>query len=309
MVSTRARLEALDTLRTSIRRYFKKQGLVEVQAPMACQFGTTDPALHSVAVELAGQRRYLQTSPEFALKRLLAQNSGDIYAFATAFRDDEVGQWHSPEFTLLEWYRLGFDHHQLMDDVEALIRHCWDEAPAIERISHADLYREITGVDSHASSLDQLKAAASQFGFCGDLDEHRGSWLDALWVAAIEPAIQTRALLVYDFTVEQAALARLGSVDGQPVAHRFELVIHGVELANGFWELTDAKEQARRFESDRSISKDRGLEDVLPDSRLLGCLDQMPSCAGVALGFERLAAMILGYDQLASVQALAWEDA
>lgn len=115
--------------------------------------------------------------------------------------------------------------------------------------------------------------------------------------------------MVYDFTVEQAALARLGSVDGQPVAHRFELVIHGVELANGFWELTDAKEQARRFESDRSIRKDRGLEDVLPDSRLLGCLDQMPSCAGVALGFERLAAMILGYDQLASVQALAWEDA
>lgn len=310
MTDTRQRLETIAHARAAVRDFFAKRKVLEVAAPIAGARAVTDPQLESISFRVAGQTRYLQTSPEFALKRLLAQGSGDIYSLGTVFRDDEQGRWHSPEFTMLEWYRLGFDHHDLMAEVEALVQTVWPSMPAVDRVSHRELYGQVLGLDSLSATVEQLKACAQTLQDCSFTETSRVFWLDLLWVIGIEPALQQRACFVYDFPVEQAALARLGKSQGQTVAHRFELVINGVELANGFWELTDADEQQRRFEADNQHRIRMGQPTVEPDDRFLQALrNGLPDCAGVALGFDRLVALSSGCRHVSEALALPWDQA
>ncbi len=310
MTDTRQRLERIAHARSVVRDFFAQRGVLEVTAPVAGARAVTDPQLESISFQVMNQARYLQTSPEFALKRLLAMGSGDIYSLGTVFRDDEQGRWHSPEFTMLEWYRLGFDHHDLMDEVESLVRSVWPLAPSLKRFSHRELFLRYLAIDSLTSSVEQLKARAQELQDCAFNETHRAFWLELLWVIGIEPALKQEACFVYDFPVEQAALARIGRRDSAWVAHRFELVINGVELANGFWELTDADEQARRFEADNRFREQAGRGAIVPDERLLSALRQgLPECAGVALGFDRLVALSAGYQQIADAFALSWDQA
>lgn len=297
-------------MRSTVRDFFAKRQVLEVAAPVAGARAVTDPQLESIPFRVMNETRYLQTSPEFALKRLLAQGSGDVYSLGTVFRNDEQGRWHSPEFTMLEWYRLGFDHHDLMNEVESLVHSVWPSMPVLERLSHRELYEQILGVDSLSASVEQLKDRAQNLQECPFTETSRVFWLDLLWVIGIEPALQDRACFVYDFPIEQAALARLGDSEGRAVAHRFELVIQGVELANGFWELTDADEQHGRFEADNQHRECSGQPRVKPDERLLQALRTgLPDCAGVALGFDRLVALSSGYRQVSDALALAWDQA
>ena len=310
MTDTRHRLARIAHARSAVRDFFAKRNVLEVAAPVAGARAVTDPQLESISFCVMNETRYLQTSPEFALKRLLAQGSGDIYCLGTVFRNDEQGRWHSPEFTMLEWYRLGFDHHKLMDEVELLAQSVWPNMPRVDRVSHRELYQEVLGIDSLSATTEQLKACAQNLQDCSFSETSRAFWLDFLWVIGIEPALQERACFIYDFPVEQAALARLGNSQGQVVAHRFELVINGVELANGFWELTDADEQQRRFEADNQQRAHSGQQHVLPDERLLQALRHgLPDCAGVALGFDRLVALSSGYQQVSAVLAVPWDQA
>ena len=297
-------------MRSTVRDFFAKRQVLEVAAPVAGARAVTDPQLESIPFRVMNETRYLQTSPEFALKRLLAQGSGDVYSLGTVFRNDEQGRWHSPEFTMLEWYRLGFNHHDLMNEVESLVHSVWPSMPVLERLSHRELYEQILGVDSLSASVEQLRDRAQNLQECSFTETSRVFWLDLLWVIGIEPALQDRACFVYDFPIEQAALARLGDSEGRAVAHRFELVIQGVELANGFWELTDADEQHGRFEADNQHRECSGQPRVEPDERLLQALRAgLPDCAGVALGFDRLVALSSGYRQVADALALAWDQA
>ncbi|MDG0978308.1 MAG: EF-P lysine aminoacylase EpmA [Halieaceae bacterium] len=310
MTDTRQRLERIARARSAVRDFFARRNVLEVGAPVAGARAVTDPQLESICFRVVNETRYLQTSPEFALKRLLAQGSGDIYSLGTVFRDDEQGRWHSPEFTMLEWYRLGFDHHDLMDEVESLVQSVWARVPAVDRVSHQKLYQEVLGLDSLSATVEQLKACAQRLQDCPFTETSRVFWLDLLWAIGIEPALQGRACFVYDFPIEQAALARLGASKGQTVAHRFELVINGVELANGFWELTDADEQQRRFEADNLNRERLGQPRVEPDERLLQALHNgLPDCAGVALGFDRLVALSSGFQQVSDALALSWDRA
>lgn len=293
-----------------MRDFFAERNVLEVAAPVAGSRAVTDPQLESITLRVMNDARYLQTSPEFALKRLLAMNSGDIYSLGTAFRNDEQGRWHAPEFTMLEWYRLGFNHHDLMDEVEDLVRTVWPEMPSVERISHRELFIDSLGIDSLSAPVEHLQARAQALQDCPFEEVHRGFWLDLLWVIAIEPALAKRACFVFDFPPEQAALARIGDSKGSKVAHRFELVIQGVELANGFWELIDADEQSRRFQSDNEQRRQSSLSEVIPDERLLEALRQgLPDCSGVALGFDRLVALSAGYEQVADAIAIPWDQA
>jgi lysyl-tRNA synthetase class 2 len=261
----------------------------------------SDPALHSFHVRYSGPETprggmlYLNTSPEFCMKRLLAAGSGPIYQVCKVFRDGEAGRCHNPEFTLLEWYRPGFDHHRLMDEVEALVRAVLGAQTGslpVRRISYRALFLAELGLDPHAASTDQLRGCASEFGItgAGTLQlEQRDAWLDLLMSHLIQPRLRDQGMtFVFDYPDTQAALARVR--DGRPpVAERFELFLGDVEVANGFHELTDAQEQRRRFESELSERQRRRLPVGPLDQRLLRALKSgLPDSSGVAVGLDRL---------------------
>ncbi len=291
-----------------IRAFFAARGVLEVETPALSGATVTD--LHLASLETrcragaAGERTlYLQTSPEFAMKRLLAAGSGPIYQLARAFRDGEAGRRHNPEFTLLEWYRPGLDHHGLMDEMEALLSEILGTGPAV-RLSYAELFEERLGVDPHAASPLELAAAARAAGLADPLDLDRDGWLDLLLAVVLEPGLgRGRPAFLYDFPASQAALARVRP--GPPaVAERFEVFVEGVELANGFHELADPAEQRRRFERDLERRRERGLPAVPIDEHLLAALAAgLPPCAGVALGVDRLVMLAAGASSLAEVLA------
>jgi len=313
---------ALDTLRlrarllATVRAFFAARGVLEVETPCLGAAAVTDPHLHSIAARLGGvgaggpeRLLYLQTSPEYAMKRLLAAGSGPIYQLARAFRDGETGRHHNPEFTLLEWYRPGFDHHRLMDEVEELVGALLDAPPA-ERLTYAEAFRSRAGVDPFADPVERLAEAAGEEAGGGvpDLGEDRDGWLDLLMAVSVAPALgRGRPAFVHDFPASQAALARVREPipeGGPAVAERFELFVEGIELANGFHELADPAEQRRRFEADLARRRARGLPEPPIDERLLAALATgLPDCSGVALGFDRLVMLAAGAGALAEVVA------
>ncbi len=302
--ATLATLAARAALNARLRHFFAARGVLEVETPQLCHHSGTDPHLQPVTAayqpypQASVQTLYLQTSPEFAMKRLLAAGSGAIYQMGKAFRNGERGTRHNPEFTMLEWYRPGFTLTQLMDEVEALVFHALQltTAPAMQRVSYRQLFVEQLGIDPHLITLDPLKAlTVGKTGVDPSVLNSRVTCLDLLYGHLIEPAL-IEPVFVYHYPAEQAALARVvNDSQGQPVALRFELVMHGMEIANGYDELCDAAEQARRFDADRESRRQQQLPDIAADQRLLAALTHgMPACAGVALGVDRLLMLKLG---------------
>jgi len=292
-----------------IREFFAARGVLEVETPLLAAATVTDLHLDSIRCRLetpGGERRfYLQTSPEFAMKRLLAAGSGPIFQICKAFRNGEIGRCHNPEFTILEWYRPHFDHHALMDEMDALLETVLGVGAA-ERVSYGELFERHLGVDPHRDPVFRLERAAARHGLAVDglAGADRDSWLQLLASHLIEPRLgDPRPTFVFDYPASQAALARIRGGD-PPVAERFEVFVAGVELANGFHELTDAREQRQRFENDLAQRRARGREAVPIDERLLAALHSgMPDCAGVALGVDRLAMLEAGVGSLAEVVA------
>lgn len=300
----RARAELL----AALRDYFARTGALEVDTPLLDRHGTPDPALaHFEVRDPDGGTRYLQTSPEFAMKRLLAAGSGDIYQICHAFRREEGSPLHQEEFTLVEWYRVGRDLHGLMDDVAALLRTA-GFVGTIRKATYAALCRQHAGLDPHNASTAELAdcAAAAGARFDAATRADRALLLDWLFGCRVLPALASEtAVFVHDFPFAQAAYAR--RLAGSPgVAARFELIAGGVEIANGFHEVTDPEEQRARFAAENSRRRARGLPPMAVDERLLAALAHgLPDCAGVALGLDRLLMRLLGRGDIAEVVSFA----
>jgi lysyl-tRNA synthetase class 2 len=292
-----------------IRGFFAARAVLEVDTPALSSAAVTDPHLQSFKIlNSEWGSLYLQTSPEFAMKRLLAAGSGDIYQLAKVFRDGERGRRHNPEFTLLEWYRQGFDTQQLMAEVRELILAVLPtEAPiAVQYFTYTALFQRELAIHPLQASIEELTACA--YTHLESIPDHmptddRDIWLDLLLSHCIEPPLNPKALtFVYDYPASQAALARL-KVNQPLLADRFELYWGSIELANGFHELNNADEQRRRFEADNQMRAQRGLPLMPIDEEFLAALPQLPDCAGVALGIDRLLMLAAGKTDLADVLA------
>jgi lysyl-tRNA synthetase class 2 len=314
-----ASLEALQQraeLLARLRRYFAEQGVLEVETPLLSAAGNPDPHIPSFTTAPGpdGEApRYLNTSPEFAMKRLLAADVGPLYQVCKAFRRGEQGKHHNPEFTLLEWYRPGFDHLKLMDEVDVLVRELADGLRLLgptERFSYRECFERYLQIDPLTASMAALKSCAeAQLGTVSGLgDDDRDGWLDLLLSHCIQPHLgKGRLTFIVDYPASQAALARIRA-DEPPVAERFELFIDGIELANGFHELQDAQEQRTRFEADLVRRQMEKLEPVVLDARLLKALEVgLPACAGVALGLDRLQLVLTGCEQIRATLAFSYE--
>lgn len=308
----RARLNA------RIRAFFDDRGVLEVETPVMSRAGNTDPNIASFQVEFSGRTdggprtRWLRTSAEFPMKRLLAAGIGDCYELGRVFRDGEAGGRHNPEFTMLEWYRVGMPLEVLVDETMALVREALalvgrDARPV--RASYRELFLDRLGLDPMTAPTPHLQAA-----FTGTIDPDglgRDDWLDLLMTHRIQPGLPSDQLLaVYDYPASQCALAKVARRDDIEVAERFELYLGPLELANGYHELLDATEQRARFERDHAVRRERG--DVLPplDEALLGALESgMPACSGVAVGIDRLLMAMLGTGRIADVLAFDFDHA
>jgi len=287
-----------------IRVFFNTRGYLEVETPVMARFGVTDVYLSNIKAMFRGQPYCLQTSPEYHMKRLLAAGSGPIFQLARVFRDDELGRWHNPEFTMLEWYQLNIDHHDLMREVDALLQDVLHCKPIVKK-TYQQVFMEICDIDPLAASLSQLQHALVQVGLGNVLpvdEQDRDQYLFLLMSHIIEPALaaEEAPVVIFNFPVSQAALAQVK--DG--VAERFEVYYQGVELANGFHELTDVDAQRQRFEQDVAARVAAGLEASAADEYLLEALSYgLPSCSGIALGIERLLALAMNQPSIASTLA------
>lgn len=300
-----------------IRRFFDERGVLEVDTPHLGAFANPDPHIESLAVAWndpggAVCHGWLHTSPEFPMKRLLAAGSGSIYQVCKVFRAGERGRLHNPEFTLLEWYRLGFDHHALMDEMVELINSLLPTPRVAERGSYRDLFLERLSLDPLQASAEEMRQVALAHGVASveGLELGRDDLLDLLFSYLIQPRLGRDTLcFVHAYPASQASLARL-EPEEPTVARRFELFMNGVELANGFHELQDGTEQAERFAEDLRRREVKGQRPTPADSRLLAALDHgLPDCAGVALGLERLLMVIMGAEHIDEVIAFPSERA
>lgn len=312
--ATLAALRQRAAMLKTARAFFANRGVLEVETPALSAAAVSDPQIESLATQIAGitGRRYLCPSPEYAMKRLLAAGSGDIYQICKVFRDAERGRWHNPEFTLIEWYRTGLDDTALMNEVEALIAELLAPARTLgqaERLSYSDALRRHAGVDAFDSTEDQLLDAAKRHGIHCDAQLDRDAKLDLLMGLVVGPRLgRGNPCFVCDYPATQAALARLKP--GLPrVAARFELYLDGLELANGFHELAQPQEQLARFTHDLKLRAASGQVQPPLDENFLAALESgLPDCAGVALGFDRLVAIALGADKLADAMAFNIEN-
>jgi len=288
-----------------IRAFMNARGILEVDTPVLGHAAVTDPNLHSFSTcfrHPAGtevRTLYLGTSPEFAMKRLLAYGSGPIYQITHVFRDGESGRLHNPEFTMLEWYRTGYDEHALMDETGALLLEL--EFKSALRKKYGEVFQTATGLDPHCADTSLLQQAAREHGLVTVMDDRAGL-LDFLFNRCVAESLgHEQPVFIHDYPACQCVLARL-SDDDPPVARRFELFINGIEIANGFYELADAHEQRRRFEQDNRRRREMGLPESPIDERLLLALAHgLPDCAGVAVGVDRLLMVRQGCDELRHV--------
>lgn len=277
------------------RAFFAERSVLEVDTPIVVNAPVTDVHIHSAEVRLdasANAPLYLHTSPEYAMKRLLAAGSGDIYQICHVVRGEERSRLHNPEFTLVEWYRLGFDADALMDEVAALVALLVGRpAMPVEKLTYSQSFERVLGLDPLTVPLAALETLARERGYqsCAVAESERDELLDLLMGAHVGPTLgRGRLTFVHRYPASQAALARLDPMDPR-VALRFELYAEGVELANGFQELGDAGEQRSRFAADRAARRRRGLVDPPADERMLAALGAgLPECSGVAVGFDRV---------------------
>ncbi len=287
-----------------IREFFKKRDVLEVETPLIAAATVTDPHITSIPVVHSKEKIfYLQTSPEYAMKRLLAAGSGSIFQLSKAFRQDEVGRLHNPEFTMLEWYKIDFDHHALMDEMQDFFKEVF-AIPKTHRLTVAQVFETYLHINPHTATVDELKISAKKHNIHANLGDEKNAWLDILFTHVIEPQLGLDyPVFIYDYPVSQAALAKIRH-ENPPVASRFEVYYKGVELANGFHELQNADEQRARFEKDLQYRAEHHMERVPIDEHLLSALRQgLPDCAGVAMGIDRLIMLVLGKEKIVDVMS------
>ncbi len=309
-------LRARACLLGRIRGFFADLGVMEVETPIASRAATSDPALDSLRTSWSGagarpQTLYLHTSPELPMKRLLVAGSGPIFQICKVFRDGERGALHHPEFSLLEWYRPGLGYRVLMTEVANLVRHALEQPELpVRYLSYRELFQTHLGLDPMRADGEALRQAAAAIPGSRELELDRDGWLDLLLTRRIEPKLgRGRLTFVYDYPPSRAALARI-RWDPEPVAERFELYLEGMELANGFQELTDPAEQRRRFDADLRKRSARGLDRFPWDEAFLAALEAgMPETAGVALGLDRLLMVATGSTRIDQVLAFPVERA
>ncbi len=298
----------------NVRRYFAASHVLEIDVAAISGAAVSDPNVDSIELQLAidsSRPYFLHTSPEYTMKRLLAAGYPDIYFLGKVFRDGEAGRRHQPEFTMVEWYRLGHELEDIIQDTERFIRHVLDGLPLpqdTDRFSYRDLFRQALDKDPLTASIEELAAkAGADAGLREALRDDRDAWLDLIMATQIAPRFaRDRLTTVFHYPASQAALARLA--DGDTVAERFEVFLGDVELANGYVELTNADEQRRRFTADQNRRSVRGRPSGPIDERLLAALDAgLPQCAGVAAGFDRLVMLNAGCDDLRDILTFPFE--
>lgn len=304
----------------AIRAHFATTGALEVETPILSASANTEPNIQSFHTRFCGPvhggkaERYLRTSPEFALKRLLAAGVGDCYELGRVFRDGEAGGRHNPEFTMLEWYRLGWTHRTLAEEtidlVQALRRAAGLDEATVRRVDYRALYRDELGLDPFLATLAELRAPLQGLDIRAE-DLGRDDWLDLLMTHRLQQGFPADGLtVIHDFPPSQCALARVSGQGSDAVAERFELYLGDKELANGYHELTCASEQRARFENDNRRRRARGQRELPIDHHLLAALAEgLPDCAGVALGVERLLMALSGSTDIAQVLAFAFDRA
>ena len=298
-----------------IRRFFTDRGLLEVETPVLSEFGVTDVHLATFSTEFISpfgeqsKTLWLSTSPEYHMKRLLAAGSGPIFQIGKVFRNEEAGNRHNPEFTMLEWYRPHFDMYRLINEVDDLLQQIL-ECPPAESMSYQFAFQQYVGLDPLSADLAELVEKAKKHQLMGAENESRDTLLQFLFSAVVEPQIgQEAPVVVYHFPANQAALAQISSEDLR-VAERFEFYYKGLELANGFHELSDAREQLRRFQQDNLQREKMGLPVRAIDTRLLSALQAgIPNCSGVALGVDRLLMIAMGAEHIKEVISFAIDNA
>ncbi|TAN07656.1 MAG: EF-P lysine aminoacylase GenX [Rhodanobacteraceae bacterium] len=302
----RARLGAL------FREFFAARGVAEVETPVLSAAGNTEPNIDGFTTTFTGpvaggaRERFLRTSPEYPLKRLLAAGFGDCFELGRVFRNGEAGASHNPEFTLLEWYRVGFDHRRLMLETAQLVRTALASAgldATVVSTTYRDWFQAGLGIDPFTADEADLRAPLARFGV-NPPGLTRDDWLDLLVTHHLQPALPDGAItIVRDFPASQCSLARIRP-GTPPVAERFELYLGQRELANGYHELNNASEQRARFQRENALRVSRGQRDLPVDENLIAVLDALPDCAGVALGVDRLLMHLLGASDIRDV--LAW---
>lgn len=295
----------------SMREFFRQRNVLEVETPALSIAGCTDPNLEPLTTRAGGlgdRGLYLAASPEHAMKRLLAAGSGDIYQLCRVFRDGELGRWHQPEFMLLEWYRVGWDDKALVTEVEDLLRSLLEPhrpRTSTTRLSYRQAFRRYLDIDPGEDS-GALAHRLANLGIAVPRDLDHDGLLDLALSTAIAPAFDPDSItFICDYPASQAALARLRTTT-PPVAARFEAFSGGLELANGYAELTDSNEQRSRFEAEQRKRRDSGLPVPPVDEDLLAALAHgLPACAGVAVGVDRLVALAAGLDNVADTMSFA----
>ena len=295
----------------SAREFFHERQVMEVETPTVLSATVTDPQIASLEVD-AAPRRFLHTSPEYPMKRLLAAGSGDIYQICHTFRAGERSRLHNPEFTMVEWYRIGFDLQQIMEETTALIGRLLASQLPVESISYNDAFLRELDCDALDAPTPRLQGLCRQHGLAEQSlkDATRDDLLDFLVATQVGPRLgHGQISCLHHYPTSQAALAQVDRIDPR-TALRFEVYVQGLELANGFVELADSEEQSARFQRDRAQRALRGLPDVQVDPRMLAALDAgLPGCAGVALGFDRVVMLATGAGSIDEVMAFPWERA
>ena len=300
--TAREALAARASLLAHVRAFFAERDILEVETPCLARYGVTDLHIQCIEVPCYG---FLQSSPEYHMKRLLAAGSGAIWQISRVFRHGESGRRHNPEFSLLEWYRPGFSLDQLIDECVALLSPLLKPV-AVTRHRFRDVFHQHTGLDPLTVSTSELAQRAQQNGAPDELD--KPALVDWLMATVVEPALAKDQLVIIDnFPGWAAALARKHQDrDGEWVAQRFEIYFGGYELANGYHELTDASEQEARFQRDRELRQHHGLRDMAADPQLLAALEHgLPDCSGVAIGVDRVLMAQLGVDDIREILAFS----
>ena len=305
----------------NIRAFFDLRGVIEVETPLLSRYSTTDPHLDSLQSRFRDQFCYLNTSPEYAMKRLLADWKKPIYQICKAFRDDELGPNHNPEFTMLEWYRPDYDSVKLMDEVADLVANLCRlsnissmDKVQFESLSYQQVFEDFVGINPHQTTARECY----QFALSNNVEIPRGlaaddelnDWLDWLLTQQVLPAFKKDGFtFLYDYPASQCALAKIAKNEQQVlVAKRFELFFGEIELANGFHELTDASEQLKRFQFENKMRKQAGKEPGKIDENFIAALNSgLPECSGVAIGLDRLLMVLTDNLTINQVLSFSWD--
>lgn len=295
----------------AVRAFFEERDIVEVETPVLSQYGVTDRHIDQFITHHFDQPYYLQSSPEYAMKRLLAAGSGPIYQLCKCFRHESAGQYHNPEFTMLEWYQPGDQHHDLMESISDFLAYVF-HWPRAKKISYQALFESQLHINPITCSLNALQRLTRQKINIDHINTFdRDDLMQLLLTHLIEPQLgHTEPLFIYDYPASQAALATIDHQQTPPIAQRFELYIKGVECANGFHELTDASEQYQRFKKDQTDRQAHQKDSPTIDPRFIAALESgLPPCSGVAMGIDRLIMLDSQHQKIQEGLSFHWAQA